>query len=152
VVSDGAPLVGGELPRLLRHRCSPLCLVSSMVAREHRQPTTRAGRTVRVRSDNFRAGPAIAVARARALFRIRSMVSVGIPALSGTASIGTAGLMDALNKADLAEALLTGQPALRVFDVRLTGLSEHPVMCRDGVSLHPSEVADNVTAPDLVVV
>jgi hypothetical protein len=44
------------------------------------------------------------------------MVSVVIAALSATASIGTAGLMEALNKADLAQALLSGQPARRVFD------------------------------------
>src|SRR6266487_4416813 len=48
--------------------------------------------------------------------------SVVIAALSGTASIGTAGLMDALNKADLSHALRTGRPASRVFDVRLAGL------------------------------
>jgi hypothetical protein len=50
------------------------------------------------------------------------MVSVVIAALSGTASIGTAGLMDALNKADLLQPLRTGRPAERVFDVRLAGL------------------------------
>jgi len=80
------------------------------------------------------------------------MVSVVIAALSGTASIGTAGLMDALNKADLAQALRTGRPAPRVFDVRLAGLDSSPVTCRDGVSLHPSITAANITAPDLVVV
>jgi transcriptional regulator GlxA family with amidase domain len=80
------------------------------------------------------------------------MVSVVIAALSGTASLGTAGLMDALNKADLAEALHTGQPARRVFDVRLAGLDDDSVTCRDGVSLHPAIAAADVTAPDLVVV
>jgi hypothetical protein len=50
------------------------------------------------------------------------MVSVVIAALSGTASIGTAGLMDALNKADLLQPLRTGRPVGRVFDVRLAGL------------------------------
>jgi len=80
------------------------------------------------------------------------MVSVLITALSGTASIGTAGLMDALNKADLAESLLTGQPAGRVFDVRLAGLGSRSVSCRDGVSLHPAIKAADVAAPDLVVV
>ena len=79
------------------------------------------------------------------------MVWVVIPALSGTASIGTAGLMDALNKADLA-ARFSGVPAARVFDVRLAGLDGGTVSCRDGVSLHPSVAAANVTAPDLVVV
>jgi len=80
------------------------------------------------------------------------MVSVVIAALSGTASIGTAGLMDALNKADLSHALHTGQPASRVFDVRLAGLDSGTVGCRDGVSLQPSLTAAEVTAPDLVVV
>jgi transcriptional regulator GlxA family with amidase domain len=79
------------------------------------------------------------------------MVWVVIPALSGTASIGTAGLMDALNKADLA-AGFSRVPTARVFDVRLAGLDSDAVSCRDGVSLHPSVAADEVTAPDLVVV
>jgi len=80
------------------------------------------------------------------------MVSVVIAALSGTASIGTAGLMDALNKADRAGTLLTGQSAGRMFDVRLAGLGDGSVPCRDGVSLHPAITAADVTAPDLVVV
>jgi len=80
------------------------------------------------------------------------MVSVVIAALSGTASIGTAGLMDALNKADLARALLTGGTARRVFGVRLAGLDSAIVHCRDGVSLYPTVMAADVTAPDLVVV
>ena len=80
------------------------------------------------------------------------MVSVVIAALSGTASIGTAGLMDALNKADLAGGLRTGQPVPRVFGVRLAGLDGGTVTCRDGVSLHPSVAAADVAAPDLVVV
>jgi len=80
------------------------------------------------------------------------MVSVVIAALSGTASIGTAGLLDALNKADLSQSLHTGRPATRVFDVRLAGLDRRTVSCRDGVSLHPSITAAEVTAPDLVVV
>lgn len=81
------------------------------------------------------------------------MVSVVIAALSGTASIGTAGLMDALNKADLAARLEAG-PAVpaRVFDVRLAGLECGAVACRDGVILQPSVGAGDVTAPDLVVV
>jgi len=80
------------------------------------------------------------------------MVSVVIAALSGTASIGTAGVMDALNKADLSHALRTGQPAARVFDVRLAGLDGGGVSCRDGVTLHPAIAAADVIAPDLVVV
>jgi len=80
------------------------------------------------------------------------MLSVVIAALSGTASLGTAGLMDALNKADHAHALLSGKPSSRVFDVRLAGLDGHSVSCRDGVSLHPQTAAADVTAPELVVV
>jgi transcriptional regulator GlxA family with amidase domain len=80
------------------------------------------------------------------------MVSVVIAALSGTASIGTAGLMDALNKADLAQALLAGRPVRRVFDVHLAGLDMGAVSCRDGVSLQPAIAAAEVSAPDLVVV
>src|SRR5215469_12639999 len=107
---------------------------------------------VRVRSDNFRAGTATACRDHRTAPTIRLMVSVVIAALSGTASLGTAGLMDALNKADLAQALHTGRPARRVFDVRLAGLDNGSVSCRDGVSLHPATTAADVTAPDLVVV
>jgi hypothetical protein len=81
------------------------------------------------------------------------MVSAVIVALSGTASIGTAGLMDALNKADLAGRLEAGRGAPgRVFDVRLAGLDDGLVSCRDGVILQPSVTAGNVSAPDLVVV
>src|SRR5215475_6988702 len=110
------------------------------------------GRTVRVRSDSFRARPATAAGAGAGGPTIRSMVSVVIAALSGTASIGTAGLMDALNKADLLQPLHSGRPAERVFGVRLAGLDGGTVSCRDGVTLHPSMAAADVTAPDLVVV
>lgn len=80
------------------------------------------------------------------------MVSVVIPALSGTASIGTAGLLDALNKADLAQRLRAPGPVKRVFDVRLAGLADGPVSCHDGVSLQPSVLAADVGEPDLVLV
>ena len=109
---------------------------------------------MRVRSDNIRAGPATADSRAGAVRTIRGMVSVVIAALSGTASIGTAGLMDALNKADLAPTMqaAAGAPVPRVFDVRLAGLDGGTVSCRDGVSLHPSVAAADVAEPDLLVV
>jgi transcriptional regulator GlxA family with amidase domain len=80
------------------------------------------------------------------------MVSAVIAAVSGTASIGTAGLLDALNKADLSHALLTGRPADRVFDVQLVGLDGSSITCHDGVSLHPAMAAPHVSTPDLVVV
>jgi transcriptional regulator GlxA family with amidase domain len=60
--------------------------------------------------------------------------------------------MDALNKADLAAALLAGQPADRMFDVRLAGLGPGSVRCQDGVSLHPAITAADVATPDLVLV
>ncbi|HLZ29045.1 MAG TPA: helix-turn-helix domain-containing protein [Chloroflexota bacterium] len=80
------------------------------------------------------------------------MLLVAIPALAGTASLGTAGLLDALSKADGSWALATGQAATRLFDVRLVGLNRRAVTCRGGVSLHPSVVAHEMPIPDLVVV
>jgi transcriptional regulator GlxA family with amidase domain len=80
------------------------------------------------------------------------MLHVVIPALEETASLGTAGLMDALNKADLAGAL-SGDPGFRrLFDVRLVGLNNRPVRCRDGVQLAPTVTASATSIPDLVVV
>jgi transcriptional regulator GlxA family with amidase domain len=80
------------------------------------------------------------------------MLSVAILALAGTASIGTAGLMDALNKADGSWALQNGGVLEPLFDVRLVGLDTDPVACRDGVYLHPSGRATDLSPPDLVVV
>jgi transcriptional regulator GlxA family with amidase domain len=80
------------------------------------------------------------------------MLTVVIPALAGTASIGTAGLMDALNKADLSWALSGRADVVRLFDVRLVGLNRRPVRCKDGVTLHPVLTASAVSLPDLVVV
>ena len=80
------------------------------------------------------------------------MLLVAIPALAGTASLGTAGLLDALRKADGSWALATGQDATPLFDVRLVGLNRRPVVCRDGVRLHPTVVAHEMPIPDLVVV
>jgi transcriptional regulator GlxA family with amidase domain len=80
------------------------------------------------------------------------VINVVIPALEGTASIGTAGLMDALNKADVWGALADGPRSVRLFDVRLIGLRRRPVRCRDGVQLTPSVHAPHHPIPDLVVV
>lgn len=80
------------------------------------------------------------------------MLVVAIPALSGTPSLGTAGLMDALNKADLSWALEAGTAAARLFDVHLVGLNRRPVVCRDGVRLYPTMTARDMPVPDLVVV
>jgi transcriptional regulator GlxA family with amidase domain len=80
------------------------------------------------------------------------MLSVAIPALAGTASIGTAGLMDALIKADGSWALQRPDAPERLFDVRLVGLDMRPVVCRDGVHLHPSAQGDDIAFVDLVVV
>jgi transcriptional regulator GlxA family with amidase domain len=80
------------------------------------------------------------------------VLSVAIPALTDTASIGTAGLMDALNKADVSWALQNGGHLTPLFDVRLIGVNQGPVVCHDGVYLHPSAVASEIAAPDLVIV
>jgi transcriptional regulator GlxA family with amidase domain len=80
------------------------------------------------------------------------MLTVAIPALAGTASIGTAGLMDALNKADVSWILRGPADAGRLFDVRLVGLDDKPVVCHGGVELHPTLAADELRTPDLVVV
>jgi transcriptional regulator GlxA family with amidase domain len=80
------------------------------------------------------------------------VLNVAIPALEGTASLGTAGLMDALNKADHS-GVLCGDPGFRrLFDVRLMGLTRRPVRCRDGVQLAPTVTASGSSIPDLVVV
>jgi transcriptional regulator GlxA family with amidase domain len=80
------------------------------------------------------------------------MISAVIPAFTGTASIGTAGLMDALNKADASWAMTGVDNATRLFDVRLVGLNSAPVVCKDGVRLHPAATADQIAIPDLVVI
>ena len=81
-----------------------------------------------------------------------SMLAVAIPALAETASIGTAGLMDALNKADRSWALANRVDPGRLFDVALVGLNHRPVVCRDGVRLYPTAIAHQMPTPDLVVV
>jgi transcriptional regulator GlxA family with amidase domain len=80
------------------------------------------------------------------------MLSVVVTAPVGAASIGTAGLIDALRKADESWGLEAGEAAPRLFDTRLVGLDEGPVPCRDGVELHPKAVAEDVATPDLVIV
>jgi transcriptional regulator GlxA family with amidase domain len=80
------------------------------------------------------------------------MLRVAIPALAGTASIGTAGLMDVLNKADMAWPRAMGAEAGRLFEVQLVGLNRRSVECRDGVRLQPAAVAHDIPIPDLVVV
>src|SRR6266568_4182947 len=80
------------------------------------------------------------------------MLVVAIPALAGTAAIGTAGLMDALNKADRSWTLAAGGGTGQLFDVRLVGLNHRPVVCHDGVRLYPTAVAHELPVPDLVVV
>ena len=80
------------------------------------------------------------------------VLALALPALAGTASIGTSGLMDALNKADKSWTLAAGADSDRLFDVRLVGLNHRPVSCRDGVTLHPTAVAGDMSTPDLVVV
>jgi transcriptional regulator GlxA family with amidase domain len=80
------------------------------------------------------------------------MLTVAIPALADTASLGTAGLMDALNKGDRSWALAGQGDQSRLFDVQLVGLSRSPVACRHGVLLQPTVTAAELKVPDLVVI
>jgi transcriptional regulator GlxA family with amidase domain len=80
------------------------------------------------------------------------MLSVAITAPVGAASLGTAGLLDALRKADESWKLRDPDGATRLFDVRLVGLDGGPVPCRDGVQLLPGASAANIPTPDLVIV
>jgi transcriptional regulator GlxA family with amidase domain len=83
---------------------------------------------------------------------VSTMLSVALPALSGTASISTAGLMDALVKADASIVLTPSENHSRLFAVDLVGLNRRPVRCRDGIYMQPSIVATKLPIPDLVVV
>jgi hypothetical protein len=65
------------------------------------------------------------------------MITVAITAPTGCASINTAGLMDALCKTDRAWRMARDPDAQAIFEVRLAGLDERPIACRDGVVMHP---------------
>lgn len=78
--------------------------------------------------------------------------AVAVTGLAGGASINTAGLMDALIKVDRAWGILADPGDEPVFRVRLVGLRDGPIECRDGVVLHPHAVADRLDPPDLVLV
>ncbi|QUR65797.1 GlxA family transcriptional regulator [Mycobacterium spongiae] len=80
------------------------------------------------------------------------MLSVAVLALSGGASIGPAGFMDVLAKADRAWRLAAGQDWTPLFDITLVGLDSTPVRCRDGIVLQPHCPARDLASPQLVVV
>jgi transcriptional regulator GlxA family with amidase domain len=80
------------------------------------------------------------------------MTRVAITAPTDCASINTAGLMDALRKTDRAWSMTRDPDAETVFEVRLVGLDDRPIACRDGVMLHPHITAAELDPPDLVVV
>jgi transcriptional regulator GlxA family with amidase domain len=80
------------------------------------------------------------------------MLSVAVLALAGGASIGPAGLMDALGKADRSWQLHAGPAWTALFDITLVGLDSKPVRCRDGVMLQPHRRARDLAPPNLVVV
>lgn len=81
-----------------------------------------------------------------------SVLSVAVLALSGGASIGPAGFMDVLLKADRAWQLQAGKAWTPLFDVALVGLDSNPVCCRDGIVLQPHHRARDLSCPNLVVV
>jgi transcriptional regulator GlxA family with amidase domain len=80
------------------------------------------------------------------------VVSVAVLALAGGASIGPAGFMDVLGKADRSWQLHAGAAWTPLFDVTLVGLDSEPVRCRDGILLQPHLGAADLPPPDLVVV
>jgi transcriptional regulator GlxA family with amidase domain len=80
------------------------------------------------------------------------MPTVAITAPTDCASINTAGLMDALRKTDRAWQMTRDPDAEAVFEVRLVGLDDRPIACRDGVVLHPHVTAADLDPPDLVVI
>jgi transcriptional regulator GlxA family with amidase domain len=80
------------------------------------------------------------------------MTTVAITAPTGCASINTAGLMDALRKTDRAWRMTRDPDAQAIFEVRLVGLDDRPIACRDGVVMHPDVAADQLDPPDLVMV
>ena len=79
------------------------------------------------------------------------MISTVVVTPTGAASIGTAGLLDSLIKADRAWRLQAGPSWTPLFDVTLVGLDTDPVACKDGVFLRPPRTVDAVR-PDLVIV
>jgi transcriptional regulator GlxA family with amidase domain len=80
------------------------------------------------------------------------VLSVAVLALAGGASIGPAGFMDVLAKADRSWRLHAGAEWTPLFDIALVGLDEQPVLCRDGVLLQPHRGAAQIPTPDLVIV
>jgi transcriptional regulator GlxA family with amidase domain len=80
------------------------------------------------------------------------MLSVAVLALAGGASIGPAGFMDVLAKADRSWRLHAGETWSQLFDITLVGLRSTPVRCRDGILLQPHRRASDMPPPNLVVV
>ena len=79
------------------------------------------------------------------------VLTVLVLAFEGTASLGIAGLLDALQMADRAGAASQAGGS-RLFDVQLTGLTRKPVQLQNGVQLLPAIDVNQAPLPDLVVV
>ena len=81
------------------------------------------------------------------------MVSVAVVGVQGCASINVAGLLDVIRKADAAWRAAVDDPKAKpVFKPFLVGLSRTAVAFRDGASMVPTAVAEEITPPDVVVV
>jgi transcriptional regulator GlxA family with amidase domain len=80
------------------------------------------------------------------------VLSVAVLALAGGASVGPAGFMDVLGKADRSGQLQAGAEWSPLFDITLVGLDSKPVRCQDGILLQPHCRAGDLAPPDLVVV
>ncbi|WAH98145.1 GlxA family transcriptional regulator [Arthrobacter sp. MMS18-M83] len=81
------------------------------------------------------------------------MVRVVVIAPAETASITMTGLFDVIGKADRAFGALEGRPGRdTVFDVKLASLDGRPVHYQDRVTVNVDLAAEEVNAPDLVIV
>jgi transcriptional regulator GlxA family with amidase domain len=107
---------------------------------------------MRGKPDNFRADSATCVQRGCRLAYPQTVLAVAVLALAGGASIGPAGFMDVLAKADRSWQLRAGAGWSPLFDITLVGLDSQPVQCRDGILLQPHLRARDLAPPDLVVV
>jgi transcriptional regulator GlxA family with amidase domain len=110
------------------------------------------GAIMRGRSDNFRADSATGYPHSPHRAYARTVLAVAVLALSGGASIGPAGFMDVLGKADRSWRLKVGTAWSPLFEITLVGLDSKPVPCRDGILLQPHCRARDLAPPDLVIV
>jgi transcriptional regulator GlxA family with amidase domain len=80
------------------------------------------------------------------------MTTVAVTAPMDCASINSAGLMDALVKTDRVWRLTRDPADQGIFQIRLVGLDDRPIACRDGIKLQPHATAAGIDPPELVII